>query len=635
MQAIIDAFDERSTKINKIETLKTHRTPLEAFEQLRFYADNGYDSIPEEDKSFFLKSFGIFDRPQTPKKFMIRVRIPGGQLSIEQAKVLGEVARDFGKDYIDITTRMQVELRYLSIEDIPTVLERLLDVGISTFQTGVDNFRNILTDPLDGVALDSVGSAYATLEKMQAIYFNKWEWISALPRKFNTAISNSFANRCNALTQDCGFVLAKKDGRFGHNLYLGGKVGQVARCADIFLADESEIMSCYTALIELFKEYGFRDNRNKNRLHFLIEKVGMSEIKKGIEHFAKREFETSGDLMMTMESFEAKDGRVALNDGTMALHLVVPSGVFTGSAMIEASSCAQTHGDGRIRLSIDQNLYILGIKPSDVDSALSHKLFTLYKNVNTPYFNHMIACAGTEHCPFGVIPNKPDAIVMSAYLSKEVPLEDGLIRMYWSACIKGCGIHSLGDIGFEGCKAKIDGQTEYGVHILMGGKMIGHTDEGHSVLKAVPLRFAPHYVAEIARIYRDKKLKSESFERFYVRYLSSYSAALLGFVMRFNAYCHAKGIEHKIDLDQVKATGRIENYELFLVGVHLYYSVVGKKPFDVTGVVPPEGSKVQSVFITDSTIDETLATIIDKLIEPDARDRIMVVSELFTLLPHI
>ena len=175
----------------------------------------------------------------------------------------------------------------------------------------------------------------------------------------------------------------------------------------------------------------------------------------------------------------------------------------------------------------------------------------------------MIACAGTEHCPFGVIPNKPDAINMSEYLSQEVPLDDGLIRMYWSACIKGCGIHGLGDIGFEGCKAKVDGQTEYGVHILMGGKMIGHSDEGHSVLKAVPLRFAPHYVAEMARIYRDKKAKAESFERFYERFLSDYSSATLGLVMRFNAYCQEKDIDAKIDLECIKPCGRIENYELF------------------------------------------------------------------------
>lgn len=635
MQAIMDAFEERNKKVNKIETLKANRTPLEAFELLRYYADNGYESIAEEDKAFFLKSFGIFDRPQTPKQFMIRVRIPGGQLSTTQAQAVGEVARDFGKDYIDITTRMQVELRYLNIEDIPTVLEKLLDVGISTFQTGVDNFRNVLTDPLDGVANDAVSSSFETLCKMQEIYLNKWEWISALPRKFNTSISSSFANRCNALTQDCCYVIAKKEGRFGYNLYLGGKVGQVARDADIFVSNEEEVLQSYQALIEMFRDYGFRDNRNKNRLHFLIEKVGMNEIKKGIEHYAKRSFESSGDLMMTMESFEAKDGRVALSDGSFALHLVVPSGVFTGTAMIEASKCSAEHGDGRLRLSIDQNLYVLGIKPDEIEISLKHKLFSLYKNVNTPYFNHMIACAGTEHCPFGVIPNKPDAIKMSAFLSKEVALDEGLVRMYWSACIKGCGIHSLGDIGFEGCKAKIDGKTEYGVHILMGGKMIGYSNEGHSVLKSVPLRFAPHYVAEIMRIYRDKKQKSESFERFHGRFLSLYSSASIGFVMRFNAYCHAKGIDSKINLELIKPSGRIENYEIFLMGSFLYHKLIGSYAYDTQGVLSPFGAKVQSVALTDPTIDPTIASIIDLLLDPDVSKRAMVVSEVMNILPHV
>jgi ferredoxin-nitrite reductase len=634
MQAIIDAFEERNKKVNKIEKLKEQRTPLEAFEQLRYYADNGYSSIPEEDKSFFLKSFGIFDRPQTPEMFMLRVRIPGGQLTTEQATVLGSVSRDYGNDYIDITTRMQVELRYLKIEDIPTVLEKLLDVGISTLQTGVDNFRNILTDPLDGVALDAVGSSFSTLEKMQALFLNNWDWISALPRKFNTSITSAFTNRCNALTQDCCFVLAKKGGRYGYNLYLGGKVGQIARTADIFVESEEELLACYTGLIEMFRDYGFRDNRNKNRLHFLIEKVGMAEIKKGIEATAKREFESAGDRLINLESFEAKDGRVTLNDGKFALHVVVPSGVFTGSAMIEAAHCALTHGDSRIRLSIDQNLYILGVKPEEINKTLEHKIFSLYKNVNTPYFNHMIACAGTEHCPFGVIPNKPDAINMSEYLSNEVPLEDGLIRMYWSACIKGCGIHGLGDIGFEGCKAKVDGQTEYGVHILMGGKMIGDSVEGHSVLKAVPLRFAPAYVAEMARVYRDKKLPSESFERFHDRYLSHYSSATLGFLMRFNAFCQSNSIESKIDLDHVPHSGRVETYELFHIGVHLYHTVIGSNPYTIKGVTPPLNSTVQSILKTDSSVNEQLASIIDKLVHHDATQRAMAVSELLVDLPY-
>ena len=94
-----------------------------------------------------------------------------------------------------------------------------------------------------------------------------------------------------------------------------------------------------------------------------------------------------------------------------------------------------------------------------------------YAPYNNIYFNHQIACAGTATCAFAVIPNKPDAIEMSKFLLDEVPMKDGKVRMYWSGCVKGCGIHGVGDIGFEGCIAKDeDGNKVDGVHIFIGGK---------------------------------------------------------------------------------------------------------------------------------------------------------------------
>lgn len=635
MQVLEKAYQDRNKKLNKIELLKQSRLPIDAFEKLRSYADEGYASIPNEDKSYFLKCFGIFDRPQTPERFMIRVRIPGGQLTVAQAKVLGEVAKAYGNDYIDITTRMQVELRYLSIENIPTVLERLLDVGISTFQTGVDNFRNILTDPLDGVAMDASLEAFPILEALQAKFLQQWDWVSALPRKFNTGISAAFANRCNVMAQDCGFILAKKEGIFGYNVYLGGKVGQVARDADIFLADQAEVETFYQALIELFRDYGFRDNRNKNRLHFMLEQVGMASFRAALEEKVGAPLKRAGDMMMQMESFEAKEGKVALKDGTFALHSVVPSGIFSGSGMMEASDTAQNFGDGRIRLTVDQNLYILGVKPEMIATALETPFFKRYKNVNTPYFNHMIACAGTEHCPFGVIPNKPDAIKMSSYLSKTVPLDEGMVRIYWSACVKGCGIHGLGDIGFEGCKAKVDGKAEYGVHILVGGKMIGNSKEGRSVLKSVPLRFAPRYVAELVKIYRDHKNKNESFERFYERYLSHYSSAIIGFVMRFNAYCsYIEQANMKIELSKIDFSTRIENYEIYSLGKWLYKKVIGNPPYVHEELLPRSSDSLQSVKKTDPSIDGVIAEMIDKMVHADSEARAAVFSELYEYLPQ-
>ena len=204
MKILEDAYIARSKKVNKIEKTKALKTPEEAFAQLAYYAEHGYDVIPQEDLGYFLKCFGIYDRPATPKQFMIRVRIPGGQLSPQQAVAVGEVARDYGKDYIDITTRMQIELRYLHIEDIPTILEKLQSVGISTYQTGVDNFRNIMNDPLDNLAFDNILPSQPLLEKLQEKFLHNWEWVSVLPRKFNTAITGSISNRSRApVHADC------------------------------------------------------------------------------------------------------------------------------------------------------------------------------------------------------------------------------------------------------------------------------------------------------------------------------------------------------------------------------------------------------------------------------------------------
>lgn len=624
-----EACKARSTKVNKIEKTKELKTPQQAWDTLELYAKQGYSSIPPEDLGYFLKCFGIFDRPATPEQFMVRVRIPGGQLSADQAEVIGRLAREYGRDYIDMTTRMQIEYRYMNIEDIPTVLKELQNVGISSYQTGVDNFRNILNDPLDGIGMDNILPSQSIVQTLQAKFLHNWEWISVLPRKFNTGISGSMANRSNAFGQDCCFVLAQKDGRYGYNLYLGGKVGQIAKNADIFLKDEDEVSSAFQSIIELFRDNGFRDNRNKNRLFFLIEAVGMENISAAIREKSGIDFARAGETLTIMENFDPKHGRIEMRDGSYAVHAVIPSGIFSGSGMMLAAETARRFGDGNIRLDVEQSLYITGVVEKDISQAIQTPFFEKYKNVNTPYFNNMIACAGTEHCPFGVIPNKPDAIEMSAYLSEAVPLEEGMIRMYWSACVKGCGLHGVGDIGFEGCKAKIDGKPAHGVHITIGGKLTGEGAEGHSVMKTVPLVYAKYYVESLMHEYKRMKKTSESFERFYERVLSQYSRAYIGFMMVLNAYFREKKIELNVDLNTEVSTGRHEEFELFDLGRQLYFALMKEEAYSAyEAYAPAKKEKLRPIIETKPGTDETLAYIIYKMIHPEKEKRALVFSEL-------
>ncbi|EDP73086.1 nitrite reductase (NAD(P)H) large subunit, partial [Hydrogenivirga sp. 128-5-R1-1] len=340
MDKLIKVSQERNKRINKIEKLKQEHTPQEAWEKLEYYAKNGFSSIPEHDLSYFFKCFGVFYRPATPEKFMIRVRIPGGKLTYQQAKKLGEVAQKYGNDYIDLTTRMQVELRFITIENLPTVLKELESVGITTFQTGVDNFRNIVQDPLDGLAFDNVIETWDILLKLQEVFLKKEEWICKLPRKFNIGINGSYSNRCNIYGHDACFVLAEKDGEFGFNVYLGGKVGAVAKSADVFLPGD-EVPPFFEALAKIFKKYGFKDSRNKNRLKYMIDAVGMEEIINAVKQEAGRDFKKAGTTLTQLEGGE-KIGKIKLKDGSYAVHMVVPSGIFSGSAMIEAVEASKS-----------------------------------------------------------------------------------------------------------------------------------------------------------------------------------------------------------------------------------------------------------------------------------------------------
>jgi len=632
MKALEEAYLARSKKINKIEKVKELKNAQEAYAKLQEYANKGFDSIPEEDKSYFLKCFGIYYREKTPKQFMLKLRIPGGFMNASQAKVIGECSMEYGRDYLDLTTRQQCELRYLDIENLPIIIKKLEDVGINAYQTGVDNIRGIVSDPLDDLAFDNVIASHNTLLKLQDKFLKNPKWISTLPRKFNTSITGNISNRCNVYGNDCCFVLAQKDGMFGYNLYLGGRVGQVAKSADIFLKNEDEVLKVFSSITELFKKYGFRDNRNKNRLVFLIDAVGMDKMAEAIREHSGVDFATAGETMTSNDYSEPDHGKVQLRDGTIAVHVVVPSGVFTGSALVKSANLSEKYGDGELRLDMEQSLYIIGVR--DVNSLLNEDFFHTYKSLNTPYFNHLIACAGTDHCPFGVIENKHDAIDMATYLDKKVPLEKGRIRMYWSACVKGCGIHGLGDIGFEGCKAKVNGVNGGGVNIYLGGKLTGESQEGHSVLKGAPLEFAKYYVESLVLEYKNLRNNNEVFESFYERVLKLYSNANIGFIMMFQAYVKAKSLNIKSGFDTKVITGKNEEFEVFEFGRKLYYQLSKQEAYSAydrfTNVNKRE--KLEDIRKLVPGIDENIALMLDVILHSDENKRAVVFSEIISLI---
>ena len=636
MKSLSEALEARSKKINKVEISKSLKTPMEVYNKLDEIAQGGYESLTKEDSSYFLKCFGLFDKGED---FMLRVRVPIGQLSYKEAVAIGEVAREYGDDYIDISTRMQIVLRYIKIENISNAIKKLESVGLTTFQTGADNPRNIVADPLDGLAYDNIIDTKPIVDKFQKMTIENAEWVSVLPRKFNTGILGSLSNSCNIFGHDCCFVLANRDGEFGFNIYLGAKVGVQARDIDLFVTiDEAPIL--FIALLELFKKYGYRDNRNKNRLYFLLQDVGLEGFAKALREEAGVEFASAGQTLVQSQNIALGSNRVLQKNGKYAYKIVVPSGIFSGTNLIELANRAKGFGSGRLRLSYDQNIYVIDIDKSALDAFVSTTIFGKYSEFDNIYFNDMIACAGTKTCSFAVIPNKEDAIEMAEFLKSQVPIESGMVRINWSACPKGCGVHGVGDIGFEGCKAKDEnGKRVDGVHIFMGGKITRRAFEARMLHKSLPITEAKYHVKYLLKTYADLKERGETFETFEERYFSAnYSYQALGFFTKINYILNDKlDLDITFKLEKSPKTFKKENFEIFDFGLKLFKLLTGEKRYVATEGFEPvlvQARKIKRDEVTklNPNVPAKLSEIIYMMTDNDKKTRTAVFSELLVAL---
>ncbi len=640
MTILEKAKKARSKKENKVEKTKSLKNPMEVYERLEEIASAGYKRLAKEDSAYFLKCFGLFDKGE---HFMLRVRIPVGQLTNEQAICIGEVAKEYGDDYIDITTRMQIVLRYIKIENIAKVIQKLREVGLSTFQTGVDNPRNIVADPLDGLAYDSIIHTKSIVDKFQSLTIENPEWISVLPRKFNTGILGSLSNSCNIFGHDCCFVLANKNGIFGFNVYLGAKVGVQAIDADVFVTVD-EAPKFFMALLEIFKIYGYRDNRNKNRLYFLIKDVGIENLVEAIKKQAGLEFNSAGHTMVQSQNIALGSNRVLQRDGKYAYKLIIPSGIFSGSDMIAFAKNAKKFSSGDLRLTYDQNIYAVGLNPNHLEDFEKSDIVKKYIQFDNIYFNDMIACAGTKTCSFAVIPNKSDAIKMAKYLNSVIKIESGMVRMNWSACPKGCGVHGIADIGFEGCKAKdANGNRVDGVHLFLGGKITREAKEGRILHRALPITEAKYHVQYLLEAYKNFRKKGETFEEFEERYLSAnYTFYAISFYTKINYILNIElGLDVKLELSEKPKTYRKESLEIFDFGLKLFKLLTNEKRYvavdDDFEIVLKSARKIKrdEVSKINPNVPKELSEIIYIMTDNNKKTRASVFSELNSLLKNI
>lgn len=477
--------------MNKIEVLKTERDGLTVKEMIAHYAKAGWESIPEDDVQR-LKWYGLFLRNPTPGFFMIRVRIPGGKTGSYQLRALAGIAGTYGNGLLDLTTRQQIQLRQIKIEDVPTIFAKMEEVGLTSLQTGMDNVRGVMTCPVAGLSPDEVSDATEIVRAITEEILGNRDYTN-LPRKFNVAVTGCPDNCVHMETQDLALVPAYHDGShgrsLGYNILAGGKLGsggyRIATPLDIFVT-EGEVLEVFRAIIQIFREHGSRDNRTQARLAFLLEEWGEERFRKEVETRVGKPLSPAGtDARKASEKSHVGIYRQK-QPGMNYVGLKVLVGRITHDDMVKIAALAEKYGTGEIRISPAQALIIPNVPDRKIGDLDREPLVKQFAYNPSPLYKGLVSCVGNDYCNLAVIETKSRAVETAKALEARLGSTLKPITMHWSGCPAACGNHLVADIGLLGKKAKIDGKVIDAVDIYVGGRSGSDPKLAVKIMEDVP-----------------------------------------------------------------------------------------------------------------------------------------------------
>jgi len=491
---VVQAPEKDGTTLNKFEKFKAEKDGLAIKDELDHFAQIGWEAMDKTDLEHRLKWVGVFYRPVTPGKFMMRLRIPNGILSSEQMRVLGEIVQRYGDDgNADITTRQNLQLRGIRIEDIPDIFQRLKSVGMTSVQSGMDNVRNITGSPMAGLDADELIDTRELVQKVQDMITNYGQGnyqFTNLPRKFNIAIEGGRDNSVHAEINDIAFVPAYKEGELGFNVVVGGffsaKRCEAAIPINVWVRPNQEVVDLCRGILEVYRDNGLRSNRQKSRLMWLIDEWGIEEFRTRVANHLGYPLATAAEKDAI--DWEKRDHLGVFRqkqEGLSYIGLCIPVGRLFADDMLDLARIAEVYGSGELRLTVEQNVIIPNIAAENIATLLTEPLLAKFTPNPTPLQRALVSCTGAQFCNFALIETKNKAVDLIRQLDAELNIPRG-VRIHWTGCPNSCGQPQVADIGLMGTKARKDGKTVEGVDIYMGGKVGKDAHLGSCVQKGIP-----------------------------------------------------------------------------------------------------------------------------------------------------
>lgn len=491
---MVDAVKKTTAKLNKFEKFKAEKDGLAVKSELDRFAELGWESIDETDLTQRLKWLGIFFRPVTPGKFMLRMRTPNGVLSSQKMRVLAEVLQRYGDDgSADITTRQNIQLRGVRLEDIPDIFARFEAVGLTSMQSGMDNVRNITGSPVAGIDGNELIDTRGLVRKLQDMITDRSQGnaeFTNLPRKFNIAVEGGRDNSVHAEINDIAFVPAYREGVLGFNVLVGGFFS-ARRCEaaiplNAWVDPSDDVVLLSRAILEVFRDHGSRVNRQKSRLMWLIDEWGLEKFRTEVEKvFGKPLLEAAPEDEIDWDKRDHIGIHPQHQPGLNFVGLHVPVGRLTAQDMFDLARIADIYGEGEIRLTVEQNVIIPYIPDSRLELLQQEPLLSRFTLEPSPLVRSLVSCTGAQFCNFALVETKQRALAIARQLDEVMSLPQS-VRIHWTGCPNSCGQPQVADIGLMGTKVRKDGKAAEGVDIYMGGKVGKDAQLGTCVQKGIP-----------------------------------------------------------------------------------------------------------------------------------------------------
>jgi len=459
---------------NKVEDLKAARDGLDILPDISRWAREGVEAIPDDDLER-LKWFGLFHRKATPGYFMLRIRMPNGTATVEQIRAIAEISERCGRGHADITTRQAIQLRWLTIQDVPWVLQRLAAAGLTSQQSGMDNVRNVVGCPVAGLSAHELIDTRPLAARLQQAIIGH-HGFSNLPRKFNISVSGCPEDCTHAQSHDLSFTVATRvvDGSevLGFNVLVGGALGgqhpMLAEPLDVFVT-QNEVVPLALAILEVFRDHGLREKRTQARLKWLLQDWGMERFRDAVEERMGTPLAPAGESRITSHGGD-HIGVDEQRDGRRVVGLLVPVGRTGAAQLIEVSDLAAHYGSGEVRFTVQQNILIPDVPEDRLSALLAEPLLQHLRPDPSPFVRGLVTCTGNDYCHFSLIDTKGEALRLAAALDERYEVDEP-VRLHVSGCPHACGLHRLGEVGLQGDRVRLDGEIRDAAHVFVGGEV--------------------------------------------------------------------------------------------------------------------------------------------------------------------